>query len=79
MVDAFPLLPPLVYKICIGFQLTQEIGESVNVKMDDCTYPTGTKVNTIYTVIALRYTVGCPLINPNPQIYLWAFFSSIIS
>jgi hypothetical protein len=48
-----PLLPPLVYKICVGFRPTQEIGESVNVKMDNCTYPTSTKVDTIYTIIAL--------------------------
>jgi hypothetical protein len=51
-----PLLPPPVYKICVGFRPTQEIAESVNVKMDDCTDPTGAKVDTIYTVIALRYT-----------------------
>jgi hypothetical protein len=69
-----PLLPPHVYKICVGFQPTEEIGESVNVKMDDCTNPTGAKVDTIYTVIAFRYTIGCLLINPNPQICLWTFF-----
>jgi hypothetical protein len=69
-----PLLPPPVYKICVGFQPTQEIGESVNVTMDDCTDPTGAKLDTIYTVIAFRYTVGCLLINRIPQIYLWTFF-----
>jgi hypothetical protein len=69
-----PLLPPPVYKICVSFRPIQEIGESVNVKMDDYTYPTGAKVDTIYTVIALRYTVDCLLINPNPQICLWIFF-----
>ena len=69
-----PLLPPSVYKICIDFRPTQEIGESVNVKIDDYINPTGAKVDTIYTIIALRYTVGYPLINPNLQIYLWSFF-----
>jgi hypothetical protein len=68
------LLPPPVYKICVGFRPTQEIGESVNVTMDDCTDPTGAKLDTIYTVIAFRYTVGCLLINQIPQIYLWTFF-----
>jgi hypothetical protein len=42
--------------------------------MDDCTDPTGAKLDTIYTVIAFRYTVGCLLINPIPQIYVWTFF-----
>jgi hypothetical protein len=51
-----PLLPLPIYKICVGFRPTQEIGESVNVKMDYCIDPTGAKVDTIYTVIALRYT-----------------------
>jgi hypothetical protein len=69
-----PLLPPSVYKICVGFRPKQEIGETVNVKIDNCTDPTGAKVDTIYTVIALRYTIDCPLINPNPQICLWTFF-----
>jgi hypothetical protein len=48
-----PLLPLPVYKICVGFWPTQEIGESVNVKMDDCTDPAGAKLDTIYTIIAL--------------------------
>jgi hypothetical protein len=42
--------------------------------MDDCTDPTGAKLDTIYIVIAFRYTVGCLLINQIPQIYLWTFF-----
>jgi hypothetical protein len=63
-----------VYKICVSFRPTQEIGETVIVKMDDCTDPIGAETDTIYIVIALRYTVGCPLINPNPQICLWTFF-----
>jgi hypothetical protein len=68
------LLPPPVYKICVGFRPTHEIGESVNVTMDDCTDPTVAKLDTIYTVIAFRYTVGCLLINQIPQFYLWTFF-----
>jgi hypothetical protein len=34
-----PLLPPPVYKICVDFRPTQEIGEFVSVKMDDRTVP----------------------------------------
>jgi hypothetical protein len=35
--------------------------------MDDCTDPTGTKVDTIYIVIALRYTVGYLLSADKPK------------
>jgi hypothetical protein len=72
-----PLLPPSVYKVCVGFQPTQEIGETINVKIDDCSDPTSAEVEIIYTVIACRYNVGCPLINPNPKYCLWIFLSII--
>jgi hypothetical protein len=72
-----PLLPLPFYKICVGFRPTLEIGKSVNVTMDDCTDPTGAKLDTIYIVIAFRYIVGCLLINRIPQIYLWTFLSII--
>jgi hypothetical protein len=76
-----PLLPPPVYKICVDFRPTQEIGESVNVTMDDCTDPTGAKLDTIYTIIAFRYTVGCRLSadKPNSSNLFMDFFLSIIS
>ena len=59
---------------CVGCWPTPKIGEIINVKIDDYTDPTAAEVDTIYTVIACRYIVGCPLINPNPQYYLWTFF-----
>jgi hypothetical protein len=48
--------------------------------MDDCTDPTGAKVDTIYTVIALRYLV-CRLSADKPKSsnLFMDFFLSIIS